>query len=74
MEISSSSQILEDKVMGVLRPLSEAERQVLTLLNGLEDGQLRTPSQVADQLSLPLDQVEELQRAAMQKLQGGREH
>lgn len=59
---------LRDKLANVLRRLPEIERSVLERRMGLLDGSPATPAQTAEELSLTVKEVKEIEARAFQRI------
>ncbi|MEH2261216.1 sigma factor-like helix-turn-helix DNA-binding protein [Nostoc sp.] len=68
--ISQEKPLYEDNVLvqDHLKILSSRERNILSMLNGLDDGRKKTPSEVGKRLNLSYQQIIEIETEAMQKL------
>lgn len=66
--MKSSSQKLKVRVDELVSLLSKPEKEVIVLLNGLEDGKLRTVDEVSKFLQISTEEVSELNKLGMEKL------
>jgi hypothetical protein len=65
----SREEVLRAGVDQVLASLSEAEREVIKLVNGLSDGSSHTHDEIALKLGIPPASVAEIEAQAIAKLQ-----